>query len=128
MGKRRGAHQNQHVWDGDNIRLIPHRHGGLKVVGSVLPVRHSVVGMKCDVVLLDLFSGKHFERKTLDVFYAFYMFASGTVLKCSANLGRLLSCFCSQRGAQGTREHVQTWSHKAENNGHLGNNRDTIKM
>lgn len=63
-----GAHQNQHVWDGDNIRLIPHRHGGLKVVASVLPVRHSAVGMKCDVVFLDAFSGKHFERKNTFMF------------------------------------------------------------
>lgn len=58
------AHQNQHVWNGDNIRLIPHRHGGLKVVSSVLPVRHCVVGMKCDVVFLDVFSEKHFQEKT----------------------------------------------------------------
>lgn len=73
QGKRRGAHQNQHVWDGDNIRLIPHRHGGLKVVASVLPVRHSVVGMKCDVVFLDAFSGKHFEGKTLYVLRLLYV-------------------------------------------------------
>lgn len=59
------THQNQHVWNGENIRLLPHRHGGLKVVASVLPVRHCVVGMKCDVVFLDVFSEKHFEGKTL---------------------------------------------------------------
>lgn len=69
--EKRRAHQNQHVWDGDNIRLIPHRHGGLKVVGSVLPVGHCVVGVKCDVVFLDAFSEKHFERKTLLHFMQF---------------------------------------------------------
>lgn len=57
------AHQNQHVWNGDNVRLIPHRHAGLKVVASVFPVGHREVRMKCDVVFLDAFPEKHFKRK-----------------------------------------------------------------
>lgn len=122
------AHQDQHVWDGDNIRLIPHRHGGLKVVGSVLHVGHSVVGMKRDVVLLDAFPGEHFERKTLDVLCFLYV-GRWDRFKMLGKSGPLIFLrFYSQRGARGTREHVQTWSHKAENGGHLGNNRDAIKM
>lgn len=57
------AHQHQHVWNGDNVGLVPHRHGRFKVVASVFLVRHRVVGMKCDVVFLDVFSEEHFKRK-----------------------------------------------------------------
>lgn len=85
------AHQNQHVWNSDNIRLIPHRHGGLKVVASVLPVRHCVVGVKCDVVLLDVFSEKHFEGKKT-ILCMLCVFQSDR-LKCSATLGCLLPWF-----------------------------------
>lgn len=50
------AHQHQHVWDRDHIRLVPDGHRRLKVVPSVFPVGHCVVLVKCDVVLLDAFS------------------------------------------------------------------------
>lgn len=67
------AHQHQHVWNGDNVGLVPHRHGGFKVVASVFHVRHRVVGMKCYVVFVDAFSEKYFKRKNI-TFFAFYYF------------------------------------------------------
>lgn len=94
------AHQNQHVWNGDNISLIPHRHAGLKVVASVLPVRHCVVGMKRDVVFLDAFSEKHFKReKHFSLcFFFFNVFALNKLAdwhRC-LNPGCLLPCFQSR--------------------------------
>lgn len=52
------SYQHQHVWNSDNIRLVPNRHGGLKVVLSVFHVGHCVVEMECDVVLLTVLSGR----------------------------------------------------------------------
>lgn len=52
------SYQHQHVWNCDNIRLVPSRHGGLEVVLSVFPVGHCTVGMECNVFLLTLLSGR----------------------------------------------------------------------
>ena len=52
------TYKDQHVWNGDNIRLVSYRHAPLKVVASVLLVGHCVVGMESDVLFLDALSDK----------------------------------------------------------------------
>lgn len=52
-----GPYHHQHVGDGDDVRLVPGRHGRLKVVAPVFHVGHCVVVVEGDVVLLDAFSG-----------------------------------------------------------------------
>lgn len=68
------THQHQHVWNGDDIGLVPHRHGRFKVVASVFLVRHRVVGMKCDVVFLDAFSERFKGEKILDFKQFVYLY------------------------------------------------------
>lgn len=57
------SYQHQHVWNGDDVGLVPHRHAGLEEVPPVLLVRHRVVGMKCDVVLLTAFPESQGNKK-----------------------------------------------------------------
>lgn len=62
------AYQHQHVWNRDNIGLVPCRHGWLEVVCSVFPVGHCVVGMKCDVVFLDAFSDNKKKKRKSNIY------------------------------------------------------------